>query len=144
MRIFYGTNKPVQVVGGTVEVSHLLYLIKKFFYELDSKVKTQETRAFAQQVGVEVINGQLALGTDIEDVKWTVTVEEAKGLTKSTTRGTTTYKKSKLVSKKVKREQKQINLDDLALHFPLLKDFFAGTYWADYSELLMIANLLRY
>lgn len=143
VRIFYGTNKPVQVIGGTVEVSHLLYLIKKYFYESTSTNKTTEIRAFAQQVGVEVINGQLALGMDIEDIKWTVTVQEAKGLTKQTRTGTT-YKKASLVNKKVKRELRQINIEDLAIHFPLLKDFFEGKYWATYPELLMIASNLAF
>ena len=129
----------VEVTEGVNEVSHLLYLIKKHFYEMDSANKSRETRAFAQLVGIEVINGQLALGTDLDSIKWTVSLEESKKLTKQTKNGTS-YKKATLVNKKVNRELKQIDIDELALQFPLLKDWLEGKYWADYTELMMIAT----
>lgn len=138
-----GSN--VEVEEEINEVEHILYLIKKYFYELDNTTgkRTAETKAFAQLVGIEVINGQLALGTELSDIKWSITLEQARGLTKSTRAGVS-YKKSALVNKKIKRDMKQIDIDEMALHFPLLKDWLEGKYWAEYNELMFLATNLAF
>lgn len=145
VRIFFGTNSGANHEDEPVEVSHLLYLIKKHFAELDNSTgkKTSETKAFAQAVGIEVINGQLNMGTELESVKWTVSLEEAKSFTKSTRTGVT-YKKSPLVKQTIKRELREIDLDSLSEMFPLLEDFFVGNHWATFPEILMIASNLAF
>lgn len=143
VRIWFPTDKGASSVEGVNEVSHLLFLIKKYFYELDSSVKTQQVRAFAQLTGIEVINGQLALGTELNDVRWSISLDEAKTLTKST-RTAVTYKKSALSNTKIAREMKGYHIDDLRALFPLVDDFFTGELWLTYPELLMIASNLQF
>lgn len=145
LRIFHGTNKQVEVIGGTVEVEHMIYLTKKYFMELDNKNKARQTKAFAQLVGLELVNGLLNIGYDFSEAQWTVSPDEALKLSKTTKRGTV-HKKGELVSKETPKRELIQNVDweGLMKTFPLIGDFLKGEYWADYHELMFIASNLAF
>ena len=146
LRIFHGTNKDVEVIDGVVEVEHLIYLIKKYFMELNSKdgTRTRQTKAFAQLVGIELLNGMLNIGYNFDDASWTVTPEKALSLSKTTKRGTV-HKKGELIQREsAKRELEKVDFDELSELFPLVGDFLKGEYWADYGELMFLGSNLAF
>ena len=146
LRLYHGTNKQVEVIGGTVEVEHMIYLTKKYFMELprEGNQKTRQTRAFAQLVGLELVNGLLNIGYDFSEAQWTVSPDEALKLSKTTKRGTV-HKKGELVSKETpKRELIKVDYDELCELFPLVGQFLTGKYWADFHELMFLASNLSF
>ena len=134
----------VKVTDGLNKTSHILYLIKKYFCDSTSTNKTSDVKVFAQSASVEIINGTLAIGDDLESVRWTTDIEGAKSLTKSTTRYGIQYKKGELVSRKIERELLKIDINELGVLFPKLGEWLEGKYWATYNELLMIASNLSF
>ena len=144
LRLYHGTNKDVEVIGGVVEVEHLIYLIKKHFMELPKANRARQTRAFAQLIGLEVVNGMLNIGYNFDDASWTVTPDEALKLSKTTKRGTV-HKKGELVERTTpKRDLEKVDFDELAQLFPLIGEFLEGKYWASYHELLFLASNLAF
>lgn len=144
VRIFFGTNKGAQYEEGATSVSHLLFLIKKYFYGLGRGARVREMKAFAQLTGVGMVNNQLDIGMDLTEVGWSITEEQAKALTKQTKRGPV-YKKAELMLvESPAREYTQADFEELGNMFPLFGDFLKGEYWASYHELLFIASNMAF